>query len=653
MQSPQKVIAETFGSIDDEIRYQLLTEVHSETLAQHYLVNNSSSSNNTSSTTPLPTTSYSFTPFSRSNSNPTPSNPHPNTSLPPSTTTTATPNHLSLPSSTLLDYCSLTPSPPLASTTDDNNNNTNHHLPATPRNSSLSSSFDTNAASLPHASNSLNQQTSKSFIKKIASKLSGHSRSASVDNKSHPHQHALDSNSNPTAFDTNNAHRRGVILVSCSDSVVLLESPIISKKNLKIIALLKVRPGGITSIASRFESGLLSILIGCSKVGELWLFTLSFSPNNAQQQQQNVQTVFNRDGMITNSRIVYVKWISMNRILCVHSNGMMIVYDTKLKQTTNLNNQSLGNNENNDQSINSNTTQQGSTALHPHADSAAESTAHSGQGFVPTSSASVQQFNGDRASGSSGSNSSVLMNVWRNGKGRRTNPVLAMNIGAGILCADLIIVPSTPSATEHNKSNTNSHPNTVYIALSCDDGYIRVIDVTNEVLVVAFRSFYGCFLTVKWIPSSSSTSNSELCLIGGGEDDALCVFSVTHKTQIARLEGHSSYISSVAFTQSLHSASTVNLVSAAQDCRILFWQFNLNNSATPNNTNTNAFLTIPPKQRSHLVIVSPIISHYAHREPLTSVLYSCDGSIITADWTGTVKVWNPLKNPPPLDLFLD
>eukprot|EP01112_Ceratiomyxa_fruticulosa_P011046 TRINITY_DN2967_c1_g1_i1.p1 TRINITY_DN2967_c1_g1~~TRINITY_DN2967_c1_g1_i1.p1 ORF type:complete len:528 (-),score=89.44 TRINITY_DN2967_c1_g1_i1:1087-2670(-) len=236
-------------------------------------------------------------------------------------------------------------------------------------------------------------------------------------------------------------------------------------------------------------------------------------------------------------------------------------------------------------------------------------------------------------------------------------------------------------------------PDGVHLAVTCQDGYLRVFHFMEERLVVSFRSYFGGLRTVAWSPDGK-------CLLTGGEDDLVCLFSFTEHKLLARCVGHKSWVSKVAFdpyyfTDENRLPNTYRFGSVGEDCRLLLWDFTvtpataihhsirreriLSISMGRNNVKTDASSSVsgsgssstddkaraapvitvvgtstpPPSVAGGILVeavgrncvptVYPTVSHRAHHEPLSDLVF-LKNLLITCSW-GKVKIWDRPVSP--------
>ena len=112
-------------------------------------------------------------------------------------------------------------------------------------------------------------------------------------------------------------------------------------------------------------------------------------------------------------------------------------------------------------------------------------------------------------------------------------------------------------------------PNGEFLALACRDGVLRVLDIHSGALVAGFKSYYGGLQCCAW-------SSDSRVIAAGGEDDLIAVWSIEDQQFIAHLQGHSSWISGVAFdpwgpSEASHDEGNYRLASVGQDCWSMLW----------------------------------------------------------------------------------
>lgn len=107
------------------------------------------------------------------------------------------------------------------------------------------------------------------------------------------------------------------------------------------------------------------------------------------------------------------------------------------------------------------------------------------------------------------------------------------------------------------------------LALACRDGVLRVLDLHSGSLVAGFKSYYGGLQCCAW--------SADGCLIAaGGEDDLIAIWSLADRDFVAHLQGHSSWISAIAFdpwgpSEASLGEKSYRLASVGQDCSGMLW----------------------------------------------------------------------------------
>lgn len=297
-------------------------------------------------------------------------------------------------------------------------------------------------------------------------------------------------------------------------------------------------------------------------------------------------TIYNRDGALNSSRVVCVRWIpgssSSLRFVSVHVDGGILVHDARQKPTT-------------ASTLRPNPSVPGSGAVGVEDGSGARSgdakcastvgdvssSVSSGDRGSERERSGLSSTSGGEKSTASGAGtlapshrrtgSSVLaaaaaataaanaaaigeheVSISRYSKGKRGNHATVWQVGRATL---------TACGFSPTKSSEN-----VLMATTGRDGYLRIIDLQKEVPVMAFRSYFGAFLCLSWSPDGKYIAT-------GGEDDLVSIWSPSEECLVARLEGHTSWVSSVAWDSVLCQVGTYRLGSVGQDAKLLLWDF--------------------------------------------------------------------------------
>nr|XP_043612111.1 dystrophia myotonica WD repeat-containing protein [Erigeron canadensis] len=190
------------------------------------------------------------------------------------------------------------------------------------------------------------------------------------------------------------------------------------------------------------------------------------------------------------------------------------------------------------------------------------------------------------------------------------------------------------------------------------DGYLRVFDFKTEQLICGGKSYYGALLCCSW-------SMDGKYILTGGEDDLVQVWSMEERKIVAWGEGHSSWVSGVAFDSYWSSPNTdgtdesviYRFGSVGQDTQLLLWDLEMNEIVVPlrraaggsptfssgnhsahwDNGSAVGGLQPAPSMRD-VPMISPLVVHRAETEPLSGLIFTQE-SILTVCREGHIKVW--------------
>ncbi|KAJ7112454.1 catabolite repression protein creC [Mycena crocata] len=109
-------------------------------------------------------------------------------------------------------------------------------------------------------------------------------------------------------------------------------------------------------------------------------------------------------------------------------------------------------------------------------------------------------------------------------------------------------------------------PDVKYVAAISEDGCLRVIDALAEQLVDCYASYFGALTSVAWSPDGRF-------IVTGGQDDLLTIFSPWEQRVVARCQGHSSFVSAVAFDDLRCDGRTYRFGSVGEDNKLILWDF--------------------------------------------------------------------------------
>ncbi|KAJ1663518.1 hypothetical protein IW140_004947 [Coemansia sp. RSA 1813] len=112
-------------------------------------------------------------------------------------------------------------------------------------------------------------------------------------------------------------------------------------------------------------------------------------------------------------------------------------------------------------------------------------------------------------------------------------------------------------------------PDGLHVAITSEDGALRVIDYLNEILEDVYLSYFGGLSCCAW-------SDDCKYIVAGGKDDMLTIWSYYDQTIVARCQGHESWVRDVAFDPMGHGEeNTYRFMSVGEDARLLIWDFSL------------------------------------------------------------------------------
>nr|GAT54627.1 catabolite repression protein creC [Mycena chlorophos] len=145
-----------------------------------------------------------------------------------------------------------------------------------------------------------------------------------------------------------------------------------------------------------------------------------------------------------------------------------------------------------------------------------------------------------------------------------------VSTGAGPAVSKVDKVPKNP--VSHWRVSRRSvvdfvfSPDVKYVAAISEDGCLRVIDALAEQLVDCYASYFGALTTVAWSPDGRF-------ILTGGQDDLLTIFSPWEQRVVARCQGHSSFVSAVAFDDLRCDGRTYRFGSVGEDNKLILWDF--------------------------------------------------------------------------------
>lgn len=187
---------------------------------------------------------------------------------------------------------------------------------------------------------------------------------------------------------------------------------------------------------------------------------------------------------------------------------------------------------------------------------------------------------------------------------------------------DLRFVPSTAGPELH-----------AIFAICTAEGKLLVCDLTKEVPLMVFKSYFAGFLTLAW-------SYDGRYIATGGEDDSVCVWSFQDCELTARGEEHRSWVASIAFDVDFSEADSTlyRIFSAGQDGRLVIWELSpmipplFERHSVPHLRRASH----PPIEETHMM--DSIANYKVSEDPLTAVAVE-RSNVIVGDTSGRIRHW--------------
>ncbi|XP_076947033.1 uncharacterized protein LOC143618837 [Bidens hawaiensis] len=194
-----------------------------------------------------------------------------------------------------------------------------------------------------------------------------------------------------------------------------------------------------------------------------------------------------------------------------------------------------------------------------------------------------------------------------------------------------------------------------YLATVGRDGYLRVFNFKTEQLVCGGKSYYGALLCCSWSMDGKH-------ILTGGEDDLVQIWSMEERKIVAWGEGHSSWVSGVAFDpywSTPNNGDTSEHVvyrfgSVGQDTQLLLWDLEMDELVVPlrraaafssgtqsahwDSTGCLVGELQPAPSMKDVPVISPLVVHRVDTEPLSGLIFTPE-SILAVCKEGRIKVW--------------
>ncbi|GLB34713.1 putative WD domain, G-beta repeat [Lyophyllum shimeji] len=208
-------------------------------------------------------------------------------------------------------------------------------------------------------------------------------------------------------------------------------------------------------------------------------------------------------------------------------------------------------------------------------------------------------------------------------------------------------------------------PDVKYVAAISEDGCLRVIDALAEQLVDCYASYFGALTCVAW-------SHDGRFILTGGQDDLLTIFSPWEQRVVARCQGHSSFVSSLAFDDLRCDGRTYRFGSVGEDNKLILWDFSSGALHRPKTQATHhqrmsmsSTISLalrrersahhlpainspgldgrspryhPAPSRNEIAVVQPVLVKSIEGDILTAVSF-LPRSVLTSTKSGHIKLW--------------
>ncbi|SCZ97719.1 BZ3500_MvSof-1268-A1-R1_Chr4-3g07404 [Microbotryum saponariae] len=126
-----------------------------------------------------------------------------------------------------------------------------------------------------------------------------------------------------------------------------------------------------------------------------------------------------------------------------------------------------------------------------------------------------------------------------------------------------------------------------------NDGCLRIINAAEEKLLDTFASYFGALNCVSW-------SADGRFVVTGGQDDLCTIYAPLEQRLVARCQGHSSWVTGVAWDPWRSDERTMRFASVGEDCKLVLWDLSSAALTRPkSHTLTSIALSMSQAQHPH------------------------------------------------------
>lgn len=213
-------------------------------------------------------------------------------------------------------------------------------------------------------------------------------------------------------------------------------------------------------------------------------------------------------------------------------------------------------------------------------------------------------------------------------------------------------------------------PDNRHLAVVSEDKYLRMVDYLTEKMTDVYQAAFGGINCVCWSPDGKY-------VVTGGEDDTVCVWSRVERVLVARCNGHTSFVTGVAFDPWRSDDKIYRFGSVGLDLQLLLWDFSVGMLNRPkgagprmrgsisaasvrnrgdsvgmvNNLSTSSIVQAQEEQDSEpefmwheyqsprvTPTLPPIMSKEVDTHPLCSIAFEQDSIIVSCE-DGHIRQW--------------